>query len=461
VTAVETKMKTRELRILSPCGILGYGFPEESFLRGIERQPHVIAVDAGSTDAGPHKLGAGVGIVSVRSTRRDLALLMTHAHRLGIPLIIGSAGGAGARPHVEWTLRIAEEIAREARLGFDAAVIYSDVDPAIVRDKLAAGRIEPLGPAPELTGESLAATRSIVVQMGSEPIVEALDRGAQLIVAGRAYDPAPFAALPIREGYDPGLATHLGKILECGALCAEPGTAKDAIIGYLRQDHFAVEALNPERRCTTTSVAAHTLYEKDHPYLLHGPGLVLDLSACEFEQRSDAGVEVRGSQLQVQERYRLKLEGAAQVAFRTFAIAGIRDPIIVRRIDEVTAGVVESVEQQYPEVRGRDYEIIFHLYGKNGVMGELEPEAEPAHELGVVIDVVAATQELASAICASARSTMLHYPLPGRKSTAGNLAFPFAPSDVEFGPVYRFTIYHLVDVDDPGELTSIEYRTVG
>ena len=91
--------------------------------------------------------------------------------------------------------------------------------------------------------------------MGSEPIVEALDRGAQLIVAGRAYDPAPFAALPIREGYDPGLATHLGKILECGALCAEPGTAKDAIIGYRRQDHFAVEALNPERRCTTTSVA--------------------------------------------------------------------------------------------------------------------------------------------------------------------------------------------------------------
>ncbi len=25
----------QELRILSPCGILGYGFPEESFLRGI------------------------------------------------------------------------------------------------------------------------------------------------------------------------------------------------------------------------------------------------------------------------------------------------------------------------------------------------------------------------------------------------------------------------------------------
>jgi hypothetical protein len=151
----------------------------------------------------------------------------------------------------------------------------------------------------------------------------------------------------------------------------------------------------------------------------------------------------------------------AQVAFRTFVVAGVRDPIVVERIDEVTRGVVESVCEQYPEVQREDYEILFHLYGKNGVMGELEPRAEPGHELGVVIDVVAATQELASAICASARSTMLHFPLPGRKSTAGNLAFPFAPSDVEFGPVYRFTIYHLVEVDHPGELTSIEYRSVG
>jgi hypothetical protein len=297
--------------------------------------------------------------------------------------------------------------------------------------------------------------------MGSEPIVEALNRGAQLIVAGRAYDPAPFAALPIREGYDPGLAIHLGKILECGALCAEPGTAQDAIIGRLREDRFFVEALNPDRRCSTTSVAAHTLYEKDHPYLLHGPGLVLDLSACEFAQRSGAAVEVRGSRLQVPERYRLKLEGAAQVAFRSFAIAGVRDPIVVQRIDEVTRGVLESVREQYPEARRADCEVIFHLYGKNGVMGELEPRAEPGHELGVVIDVVAATQELASAVCASARSAMLHFPLPGRKSTAGNLAFPFAPSDVDFGPVYRFTIYHLVEVDHPCELAETEYRGVG
>jgi hypothetical protein len=95
-----------ELKILSPCGILGYGFPRESFLNGIGKKPEVIAVDAGSTDAGPHKLGAGVGIVSKRAVKKDLDLILTAGYELQIPVIIGSSGGAGAKPHVEWTMDI-------------------------------------------------------------------------------------------------------------------------------------------------------------------------------------------------------------------------------------------------------------------------------------------------------------------------------------------------------------------
>ena len=48
----------RQLKILSPCGILGYGFPVKSFMKGMEDNPDAVVVDAGSTDAGPHKLGA-------------------------------------------------------------------------------------------------------------------------------------------------------------------------------------------------------------------------------------------------------------------------------------------------------------------------------------------------------------------------------------------------------------------
>ncbi len=93
-------------------------------------------------------------------------------------------------------------------------------------------------------------------------------------------------------------------------------------------------------------------------------------------------------------------------------------------------------------------------------MGDLEPLEAVAHEVGIVIDVTASTQELASTICSSVRSTMLHYPHPGRKSTAGNLAFPYSPADIEFGPVYEFTVYHLVAVDDPCGLFEITYRTM-
>jgi len=450
----------KEMRILSPCGLLGYGYPETSLRKGLERRPDVIAVDAGSTDSGPYKLGAGMAIVSRQATRRDLLPILAAGHQRNIPVIIGSAGGAGARTHVDWSMGVIEEIAREKRLSLEAAVIYADVDRGYLHQKLDENRIEPLGPVPELTHAAIDAAVRIVGQMGCEPIIGALAQGAQLVVAGRAYDPAPFAALPIHRGFDPALALHLGKILECGALCAAPGTTKDAILGRLRDDHFIVEALDDGRQCHPTSVAAHTLYEKDHPYLLQGPGFELDLSECAFEAQGENGVRVSGSRANATERYAVKLEGASQVAFRTIFIAGVRDPILIENIDEITRGVIDQIREDYRELSESDYRILFHLYGKNAVMGRLEPLGEPGHEIGVVMEVVASTQELASAICARARSTMLHYPYPGRKSTAGNLAFLYSPSDIPCGPVYKFSVYHLVEVGDPCELFRTEYRKV-
>ena len=116
------------------------------------------------------------------------------------------------------------------------------------------------------------------------------------MVSGRSYDPSPTAAMAIRAGFDPALAWHMGKIMECGALCAEPVGRN--VMGYLRRDHFEIEPLNPAERCTTASVAAHTLYEKTHPFLLAGPGGTLDLSqlqvrAGERPARARVGQPVR------------------------------------------------------------------------------------------------------------------------------------------------------------------------
>lgn len=452
----------QSMTILSPLGILGYGFPEDSFRRALEKNPNIIAADAGSTDAGPHKLGAGVGIVSERAVRRDLSLMVRAGLEREIPILIGSAGGSGARPHMQWTLRVLEQVAKDVGRPLRVGVIYSDIEKSWLHKQLDRGRVRSLGPVPPLTLQDINDSSNIVAQIGHEPYLAMLDEKVDLILGGRTYDPAVFAAPAIRQGFDPGLAYHLGKILECGALCAIPGSAKDCMLAYLDEDGFTLESGNSERKCTVSSVAAHTLYEKSHVYKLAGPGGVLDLSQTRFEQLDDKTVRVTGSRFVPDAQYRVKLEGAKPVGYRTFFLAGIRDPQAIRRIDEIVAYTDGEVRRSFADIPQEDFHIDYKIYGKNGVMGPIEPIQEIAgHELCVVCDVVAATQELASGICAYARSTMLHYHYDGRYSTAGNLAFPFAPSDVEFGRVYRFSVYHLLEIDDPVGLFRREIRTIG
>jgi hypothetical protein len=100
-----------------------------------------------------------------------------------------------------------------------------------------------------------------------------------------------------------------------------------------------------------------------------------------------------------------------------------------------------------------NYELDFIIYGKNGVMGPMEPiNSITSHEVGIIIDAVADTQEYADAVCSVARSTLLHYGYEGRIATAGNLAFPFSPSDIKVGAVYAYSIYHLLETELPETL---------
>lgn len=451
-----------ELRILSPTAILGYGFPQSSFAAGLARDPHVLAVDAGSTDPGPYYLGAGVSFTDREAVKRDLRLMLTAGRERKIPVIIGSAGGAGAAPHLAWTRVIIEEIAREEGLRFKLAVIAADVTKQCLLDALEARTLKALPPGPPPDRAAVEASAHIVGQMGVEPFLDALEAGAEVILAGRAYDPAVFAALPIARGYDRALALHLGKILECAAIAAAPGSGSDCMLGTLRRDHFVVEPLSPERRCTVMSVAAHTLYEKSDPYHLPGPGGALDLTATVFGQESESRVHVRGSRYVSSRPYTVKVEGARPVGYRTVSIAGARDPIFLQHVEAILEGVRARVADNFSSISSTDYRLLFHLYGKSGVMGALEPlRRSGSHELGIVIEAVARTQALANTICAFARSTMLHYGYPGRISTAGNLAFPYSPSDFRAGEVYQFSLYHLLEVADPRALFPIEYVALG
>ncbi len=447
-----------QIRILSATAILGYGFPMESFIEGMKRKPHVIAVDAGSTDPGPYYLGAGKSFTDFNSVKRDLEIMIPAAIEANIPVIIGSAGGCGGIPHVEFNLQIIKEIAREKKLSFKLAVIQSELDKKLIKEKLAKGEVTPLHPAKPITAADVDESVRIVAQMGEEPFIKALEGGANVILAGRSYDPSVFAALAIKEGFDKGLAIHLGKILECASIAALPGSGSDCMFGYLNKDNFVLEPLSPIRKCTTLSVAAHTLYEKTNPYILPGPGGAINLHNSKFEQITDNQVKVTGSRFVPTKEYFVKLEGVKKVGCRTISIAAVKDPVMIAQIDKVVQSVKDRVKNNFETYGIRNFFLDFKIYGKNGTMG-IFPEIDKrvAHELAIVIEAVAPTQEQADTICGFARSTMLHFGYEGRISTAGNLAFPFSPSDCKVGDVYEFNIYHLMKVEDPTEYFPITY----
>lgn len=434
-----------EFRVLSPTAILGYGFPESSFNRGLEREPHLIAVDAGSTDPGPYYLGAGKPFTDRAFVKRDLRYMIREGVKRKIPVVVGTAGGSGASVHLEWCRQIVLEIAREENLSFKLGLIPSDINKDSVKKALKEKRIMPLECVHELTEELIDQTTYLVAQIGTEPIIEALEAKCDVILTGRCYDPAVFAALPIMHGFPEGLALHMGKILECAAIAATPGSGADCALGILTKDSFILEPLSPKRKFTCESAAAHTLYEKSDPYHLPGPGGQINLENCSFTDIGNGRVEVKGSLFEKTDKYWIKLEGSRPIGFRSISIAGTRDPIMIAGIDKI----LDEVRQQIKEMSSAEEnkaQLFFHVYGKNGVMGSLEPVTQhKSHELCIIIEALCNTQDAADTACSVARSTLLHYGYDGRISTAGNLAFPFSPSDIKMGEVYEFSLYHLME----------------
>jgi hypothetical protein len=224
--------------VVAPTGTLGYGFSVSDLMRVLDEEcPDAIAVDAGSTDPGPYYLGAGVSFTNRAEIREELDILIGAVVERGIPLIVGSCGGAGAEPHVRWVEDIVRDLADERGWGLRVATILSDVDPSDLELRRAAGHTSPLEHDRELSVDDVKAATRIVAQMGYEPLVEALRQDVDVILAGRCCDDALMAAYAIYRGADPGLALHMGKVLECGALAAEP-IGMDVLVGRVAGNYF-------------------------------------------------------------------------------------------------------------------------------------------------------------------------------------------------------------------------------
>ncbi|CAK7217524.1 hypothetical protein SCUCBS95973_003184 [Sporothrix curviconia] len=453
-------------KIFTPTPLLGYGYDVDQFWHTVETEkPAAIIVDGGSTDPGPYMLGSGKTIVSRASYVTDLTPILAASAKHGIKVLVGSAGGAGTSAQVDFVVDVVREIAHTRNLRFTVATIKFDASREDIVASLRAGKTAPCSSAPPLHEEDVRDAVDIVAQMGMEPFLAALANPAvDIIIAGRSYDPAPFAAFSIHHGVQLAPAWHGGKIVECGGLCATPKGR--SILTTMHEDHFVLTPTNPPERCTPLSVAAHTMYEKTRADQLPGPGGVLHLGSTVFAPQPDGrSLLVRGSVFVPSPTYQIKLEGATRVGYRSCFIGGIRDPILIAQIDDFLEHTVRSnTRAGFPTL---DTEggprLIFHIYGRNAVMGPLEPcvGSHVPHEVGVLGEVVAETQGEADAIANLARICTLHNSYKGQMATAGNLASPLTPLEQSLGPVFRFSVYHLMDVDDPAKYFRINTLEVG
>jgi acyclic terpene utilization AtuA family protein len=455
-----------EVVALAPTGMLASGFLPASFVEGMRRQPHFIGQDSGSTDGGPEPLGCGKPSFSRSAYKRDLELMVRGSRDAKIPLLIGSAGSCGSDVALEFIADIIREIAREHGLHFKLALIHAEQAKEYLKKKLEVGRITPLWPSGPLARETIERAEHIVGMMGAEPFIAALNAGADVVLAGRSSDTSIFASYLIRAGIDHGIAWHVAKILECGAACVVHRRNPDCMLGIVREDHFIVEPTNPELRCSPQSVASHTLYENGDPFHLLEPAGMLDTEFARYEAVSERAVKVSGSRFVPANQYTVKLEAAEKAGYQSVVIGGIRDPFIIQQLDSWLAGlrdrIVERVHNIYAgKVQEKDYTLYFRVYGRDGVMGPLEPEKEiRGHEVGLLIEVTAAAPELASAIAKSVSHLAAHHPIPQWSGLITGVAFPYGLTAIDRGLVYRFSMHHVVEVDDPLEMFRTELVTI-
>ncbi|BFO18625.1 hypothetical protein SHKM778_50130 [Streptomyces sp. KM77-8] len=128
----------------------------------------------------------------------------------------------------------------EAGLDLRIARVYSEQDPAFLKEQLGAGRIRPLAPHGPLEPGTLENCAHIVGMMGHEPFAEALEAGAQVVLAGRATDTALAAAVPLMRGMPAGPAWHAAKVVECGGQCTTDPRA-GGVMATIDADGFVIE----------------------------------------------------------------------------------------------------------------------------------------------------------------------------------------------------------------------------
>jgi len=365
-------------KVLVPSGVLGLGFDIEALRRGIKNKPDIISIDGGSTDSGPASLGSGTSKYSRAAIKSEWKTLMQARKEANVPLIIGTCGTCGTNSMVDWMEEITIELAEELGQSLKIAKLYCEQNIEFLKSKFKINKIFPLEPAPNLNVHILDDLSHVVALAGAEQVIEAINTGADIILAGRTTDTAIISALPLMNGVDPGSAWHGAKIAECGALCSSNPTSGVVIVEFDKTG-FNVEAMSDSAICSPESVSAHMLYENADPYILYEPGGYMDVTNARYHPINPRKVRVEGGLWVSSKKYTVKLEGARVVGYQTSLLVLLRDNNYVKNAikwtEKLSIFLSKEIKQRM-NLDSHEYSLDFRHIGLNAVLGELEKNRE-------------------------------------------------------------------------------------
>ena len=219
------------------------------------------------------------------------------------------------------------------------------------------------------TGEPLSAVRDRVLSanayIGSEPIVEALEGGANVVITGRSTDTALTMA-PLRYEFEwaakswDQLAAGIvaGHIIECGAQCSGGNCLYDwrtipdlANVGYplveARADGTFVVTKHPNTggRVSVPTITEQLVYEMGDPHSYITPDVIADFTTIRLAQDGDNRVLVSGitgkpptDKLKVSVAYRAGFKAVGTLVYAwpdALEKAQLADRVLRERLDRL------------------------------------------------------------------------------------------------------------------------------
>ncbi|MBV9394201.1 MAG: DUF1446 domain-containing protein [Methylobacteriaceae bacterium] len=248
--------------------------------------------------------------------------------------------------------------------------------------------------------------------IGARPIADALARSAQIVITGRAADPALFLGPLVHEfgwamddWHALGRGTLVGHLLECagqitGGYFADPGV-KDMPdlarlgfpIGEVGEDGELVvtKVAGSGGRVTSATVKEQLLYEIHDPTKYFQPDVVADFSAVRVEETGPDRVRVTGGR------------GAPKTGLLKTSVGYVDSFVGEGQISYAGPGAVARGKLALDIVRERlalmnvaMSEARFDLIGVNALHGDRVVEAAQPYE--VRVRVVGRTASLAEAV---------------------------------------------------------------